>query len=141
MKAKLIRCLVLALIIAGCFACLPPAAQARLPYHTYTYDYWGDVVYSPAAYLPNRLITGEDLGIGTLRTPTDLFVGNDGKVYILDAGNGRIVVTNDRWELVRVIDGFENNGVPDRFNNPSGIFVTEEGHIYVADTDKAGWWS
>ena len=136
MKAKLIRCLVLALIIAGCFACLPPAAQARLPYHTYTYDYWGDVVYSPAAYLPNRLITGEDLGIGTLRTPTDLFVGNDGKVYILDAGNGRIVVTNDRWELVRVIDGFENNGVPDRFNNPSGIFVTEEGHIYVADTDN-----
>lgn len=35
-----------------------------------------------------------------------------------------------------MIDGFENNGVPDRFNNPSGIFVTEEGHIYVADTDN-----
>ncbi|NLY89221.1 MAG: gluconolactonase [Firmicutes bacterium] len=134
MQAKLLRCLVLALIIAGCFACLPPAVQARLPYHTYTYDYWGDVVYSPAAYLPNRLITGEDLGIGALRTPTDLFIGKDGKIYILDAGNGRIVVTNDRWELVRVIDGFEKNGVPDRFNEPNGFFVTEEGHIYVADT-------
>ena len=45
-------------------------------------------------------------------------------------------MTNDRWELVRVIDGFENNGVPDGFNNPTG-FVTEEGHIYVADTDNS----
>lgn len=137
MNAKLIRCLVLALIITGCFACPPPAVQARLPYHSYTYDYWGDVIYSPAAYLPNRLITGEDLGIGNLRTPTDIFAGKDGKIYILDAGNGRIIVTNDRWELVRVIDGFENNGVPDGFNNPNGFFVTEEGHIYVADTDNS----
>jgi len=135
-NAKFIRCLVLALVIAGCFACLPTGVQARLPYHSYTYDYWGDVVDSPAAYLPNRLITGEDLGIGALRNPTDLFVGKDGKIYILDAGNRRIIITNDRWELVRVIAGFEKNGVPDRFNNPNGIFVTEEGHIYVADTDN-----
>ena len=131
MKAKLIRCLVLALIITGCFACLPPAI--RRSYHTILIPMITGVMLSipPAAYLPNRLITGEDLGIGTLRTPTDLFVGNDGKVYILDAGNGRIVVTNDRWELVRVIDGFENNGVPDRFNNPSGIFVRRKKAIFM----------
>lgn len=134
MKARLFRYTILLLIITGCLACLPTAVQARLPYHSYTYDYWGDVVYSPPAYLPNRLITGENLGIGVLRNPTDMFVAEDGTIYILDAGNSRIVVTNDDWELIRVIDGFEKDGQPDLFNNPNGFFVTGEGHIYVADT-------
>src|SRR5690606_7917794 len=74
------------------------------------------------------------IGVGSLREPNDIFVANNEQVYIVDSGNDRIVVTDTNFELIKIIDSFDNNGERDGFSNPQGIFVTDEGDIYVEDT-------
>ena len=54
----------------------------------------------------------------------------------MDAANNRIVVLDRYYKLRFYITTFTNeHGVPDSFNNPSGVFVNEE-NIYVCDTDN-----
>jgi len=108
---------------------------AAVPYETYTYDYWNNPVPSPHAYVPARVVYGQELGISNFRSPQDIFALDD-QIYIADSGNNRIVHVNRDWEVIRIIDGFENAGTTDRFKNPRGIHVTETGDIYVADRDN-----
>jgi len=112
------------------------SANSNVPYQTYNYDYWGDVRYTPAAYIPNGNISGTDLGTGVLVTPQDIFVTEDGRVYIADTGNNRIIVLNKDMKLERIIDSFDNNGTQDTFKTPSGIYVTSDNDVYIADTDN-----
>lgn len=131
---KKISILILICICMSIF--IPNHVSAAPPYESYLYDFWGNVVYAPYAYLPDCAIDGKDLGIGNLDTPADLFVAKDGRLYIVDSGNNRIVVTDANLENAYTIESFINEGAKDGFNNPQGIFVTEENHIYVADTDN-----
>src|SRR5690606_30613686 len=85
---------------------------------------------------PSKAITGQEMGIGAWTTPSDMFVDSEGRLYVLDSGNGRIVVLSSDWRVIRQIEGFQHNGQQDSFNNPEGIFVTAAGHIYVADTEN-----
>jgi tetratricopeptide (TPR) repeat protein len=110
------------------------SAASGLPYITYNYDFWGDVFYTPAAYVPDGNISGEDLGAGKLGNPQDLFVADDGRVYIADTENNRIVVLDSAMKLEKIIDSFDNNGVQDTFKGPFGVFVTGKNELYVADT-------
>jgi hypothetical protein len=117
------------------FVSLPWTASADAPYEAYTYNFYRDSVPIPAPYLPERSVSGEDLGVQAFNNPNDLYATEDGRVYILDSGNGRIVRTDADWNVLGVIEGFDNAGKPDTFNNPGGLFVSEAGEIYVADTD------
>jgi len=129
---------VLLLAIAALAAtCGAPVASAEAPYEAYTYNYYRDAVPLPAPFLPDHAVTGAALGVGSFKDPNDLFVTEDGFVYILDSGNDRIICADDRWNVLRVISGFDNAGREDAFNNPGGIFVSEAKEIYVADTDNA----
>lgn len=133
MKAKALLLILSAfLLLAG----LSPQLAQAAPYEGYTYNYWGESVKSPVAYLPSRAITGDDAGTGAWQSPTDLFVSADGFIYVLDSGNGRIVILNKQWETVREIKSFLNDGKKDGFNKPEGLFVTTAGQIYVADTEN-----
>ncbi|XID90288.1 gluconolactonase [Paenibacillaceae bacterium WGS1546] len=117
-------------------AALPAYAAAEAPYEAYTYNYYRDSVPLPAPYLPERSVSGEDLGVGAFKSPNDIFVTEDGLAFILDSGNGRIVRADADWNVLGVIEGFDNAGTPDGFNNPGGIFVSDDGKVYVADTDN-----
>ncbi|WP_051250454.1 hypothetical protein [Paenibacillus harenae] len=127
---------ILILAAALIIASLSPKPAHASPYEGYTYSYWGEAVQSPIAYLPSRTITGQEIGIEPLATPNDMFAAPDGNLYVLDSGNGRIVVLNSEWKAIRQIQGFDNNGKQDSFNKPEGIFVSGAGHIYVADTEN-----
>lgn len=133
MKPK--RCMVLLLMIVVLLSA--QAVYADAPYNSYTYDYWGTPVPSPAPYLPVRIIDGASLGVGNFSSPMDIFVSQDNRIYVADSGNNRIVVLNERFEVQKVIDGFVKDGGRDTFSKPQGVFVNEKGEIYIADTDNA----
>ena len=101
---------------------------------SYNSSFWGDTVPAPAAYEATDLIAGAGAGSGPFKEPSDLHVTPEGRIYVVDTGNNRIVVLNRQFESVAVIDSFENEGTADTFSNPQGVFVTEQGDVLVADT-------
>jgi len=112
---------------------MAPFTSAASPYEGYNYSYWKKSVPSAIPYLPDIVVDGRHTEYGLLNAPDDMFVRND-KIYILDTGNDRIVILNQRYELLKEIKDFQHNAKKDQFSKPQGIFVTEEEHIYVADT-------
>lgn len=111
------------------------AFAEEIPYDTYNYNYREDIVYTPAAYVPEGSVTGLSVGTTDFKEPRDLCVAPDGLIYVADTGNNRIVVLNDTMtETVRVIDGFDRNGTADTFNQPYGVCVSENMELYIADS-------
>lgn len=109
-------------------------AIAKVPYESYIYDYWLQSIQTPQAYVPQRVIGSRDLGLDSLKSPQDLCISHDGNIYLLDTGNNRIIVTDRSFNVIRIINQFDNDGRTDKFNTPQGLFVTDDGAIYVADT-------
>lgn len=108
--------------------------SAEGPYNNYTYDAYDKSVPTAAGYLPDSLITGDSLGIGALNNPTDIFYDNASKVYILDAGNNRFVVlSSDDLKVKNIISPTDKDGNALKLSEPTGIFVTTGGDIYIAD--------
>lgn len=107
-----------------------------VPYTSYIYDFWDQAVPSPQAYLPSRIIHGEDLQAGAFNNPGDFYVTEQGLIYILDSGNNRIVVADQNLRLQQIISTFGEDN-EDSFAAPMGLFVTPEGEIYVADTGNS----
>ena len=107
----------------------------ELPYDTYNYNYREYIVMTPAAYVPNGSVTGQDVGAGSFMEPQDFCVSPEGHIFVADTKNNRIVVLNEEMtETIRVIDGFDRNGETDTFNQPYGVCVSENGQLYVADS-------
>ncbi|MBE6541393.1 MAG: hypothetical protein E7672_02985 [Ruminococcaceae bacterium] len=131
---KLYKILLVAMIV---LMVLPTVVSAANPYATYTYSIKGNVLSSPTAYVPDTIVDSKYIG---LEVPLDdigeLFVGPDMKVYISETRNDRVVVLDRYYKLDFEISTFINEqGVPDSFNNPAGVFVDEQ-YIYVCDTDN-----
>ena len=125
------------LIVLALLMVLPGVVGAKTPYATYTYSSQGEVLASPTAYVPDIVIDHNYMGLGApLTDPRDLFVGPDNRVYIVDAGANTVYAFDRYYKFLFQIDSFINDqGVPDSFANPSGVFVNEE-NMYVCDADK-----
>lgn len=132
---KFSKILTLAACLMLVFGCLPLGAIT--PYSTYTYSIDGYALMSPDAYVPDRQIDSEYMGLEkAIDDPRDLVVDANNNIYIADAANNRIVVLDRYYKLKFTIGEFINqNGVPDTLRTPSGVFVTDE-YIYIADTDN-----
>ena len=100
---------------------------ADTPFQGFNYNHWGDLVPSPAAYVPIRSFGSTDIdpGLGRLNEPTALHVDADENIYIVDSGNHRIIVFDAALNLIRVIDSFHRNGAVDTFNRPHGVFIAD----------------
>lgn len=107
---------------------LAPVAYAEVPYKTYTLDGYENPIETQSAYIPDSVIT--KIGETFLSTPRDMVIGSDGLIYIADAGNKRIIVSDIHGNYMRE---FGN----DVLVNPNGVYVTNNGHVYVADRDAA----
>ena len=138
---KLARVITLLLAVVMVVSHAATAARADdIPYDTYNYDYREYIHYTPAAYVPDKLLYGRNLtfngeSIGDFKTPPDMCKSPDGKVYIADTGNNRVVVLDGKLETVlSVITTFDNNGKEDKLGAPYGVCVSEKGNIYIADS-------
>ncbi|GHU66656.1 hypothetical protein FACS1894184_05150 [Clostridia bacterium] len=125
-----------AIIAAAVIVLSQAAAMAdTAPYQSYTYDYRENVVMTPAPYLPESIISGASLGIGTLSQPRDITVGGDGRLYIADTGNNRIVVTDAAMTRAEtIVTEFDNNGLTDKLSAPTGLALSDTGELYIADS-------
>ena len=130
MKKKVMTMLFMPAVLLFCIAVTEIAglttALADTPYKTYTVDGYDSVVETQTAYLPYETIT--KIGDESLKSPTDFTLLDDGYIYILDSGNGRVIVSTMDAELVMTF----GEGI---LQNPKGMFVTEDHITYVADRD------
>lgn len=124
----------------------------------YFYTYYGEDVKAPVAYKPVQIIGFADLGIAAGFEPVDLFV-RDKYLYVVDRGNNSIIILDENYQIVNNIKELTGE-IPElnksiigengelqidkemekaskfQFNKPEGIFVTEDGLIYVADKEN-----
>ena len=98
-------------------------AFANTAYKTITVDKNGDYIETQNAY--NPVTTIEKIDDEVLNKPSDMAI-KDGKLYIADTGNKRVVVSSLEGKLISVI----GNGT---LEEPKGIFIAENGDILVAD--------
>lgn len=113
------------------------ASSASVPYDTYNFDYREYTLRTPAAYLPDKIISGTSLNIEAFSNPQDLCLDKEGNVYIADTGNQRIVVLNSEMDqIIKIISSFENQGNMDTFNAPYGVCVSEKNLLYIADSEN-----
>ncbi|MFA7124005.1 MAG: hypothetical protein WC212_08200 [Candidatus Delongbacteria bacterium] len=102
---------------------------------SYRYDSWNEPVRTPDAYFVKQVVSGTSAGIDAFLTPTDMFVTTDDELYILDPGKNRVVVLDNTYKFTRQITGFTDNGSEYFLSkDASGIYVDEEGYIFIADT-------
>jgi len=137
LPARLFRWLVVCwscILLFSIGACA--ATPISAPYYSYTYDFWANWVPSPPAYLPDRVYSGTTLGVGALNIPQDIFVAPDGRVYLADTGNNRIICMDSDYRVIQVLTEFSDGSSTHRFNRPEGLFVTEWGELYIADTNN-----
>lgn len=115
----------LAIVLMVCMIVLGGFNASALDNTTYTYtvsvdDEW---VRTQDAYIPAAIYAKE---IG-LSKPGDIFY-IDNKLYISDTGNSRIAVYSLDDFSVEFFGGEE-------LKTPDGLFVTEDGKVYVADIE------
>lgn len=100
----------------------------------YRYDEFSQTIPAQASFTAQATYNGRQMGIGALKQPADLYVDdNTRQIYILDAGNSRIVVMNDEFELVRVIESIRTGETAEDLVGATGIFVDAQGLLYIAD--------
>jgi len=81
---------------------------------------------------PLFTITGDSAG--SLSLPTDVTVGIDGQIYVVDGGNNRLLIFNRRGKHMRTI-GRRGTGQAE-FSNPVGVCTDNRGRVYIADKDN-----
>ena len=144
-KNNIFRILIVALILTMLVGTV--GASAFESYTTYTYSIDGEPLISPAAYSASASVSTAEMNFDKfggvpLKDATDLVTDELGNVYIADKGNNRIVILNEYYRVIGIIESYEDEyGDVQTFKQPSGVFVTDPGvmadgskQIYVCDT-------
>ncbi len=152
--------IVAAVLLAGfvtpASAAVEQVTSASVPYDTYVYDYNGNPVITPHAYMPENVLGGEDLKVGAFTAPSDIEVDDAGNLYVVDtsypvdmtnlenvmehdnesdgAFYGRLVIFNPDYSVKLILSTFQNKGKTDGFAYPEGVTIAQDNSIYVADT-------
>lgn len=101
--------------------------------YTYTYSYWGDAQISPDGYMVSDIINGKSIGTKDLANSDDLFIDDNGIIYVADTGNNRILIIGQDSKLIKDLNEFIINNEKTTLNNPTGIYVNKKGELLIAD--------
>lgn len=130
---------ILTVVLCGC--CAASAAKMDdVPYASYTY--WEgpsryNAVPMRTVYEANALITGDSLGTTPLKNASFVTLSPDkSELYIMDSGNGRILIVDALHHSLKAeITEILHDGETLSFQGAKGLFISQAGDIYVADTD------
>lgn len=117
---KILTAMLLTVIL--CLTCSVGVFARSSTTYTYTVSVDGNWIRTQDAYVPGGIFLNEV----ELNQPEDLFI-KDHMFYISDTGNKRVVIHNRKTKETKYI----GEGI---LSNPMGIFVTDDGNIYVADS-------
>ena len=106
--------------------------QPESSYYNFNYNDRDQAVQSPAGYIPEKQINNIE-NAGNLKNPTDSYVTDDNEIFILDAGNNRILMLDENFSLIKIINPVDENKKKIEFEEATGIFVKNTGEILVAD--------
>lgn len=129
-----------ALVLLAAIAVCPLQAGAAEGYRGYTYNAYNNAVPSQIGYTAERLVTAGDMQgeWGSFDDPSDLYITDEGRMYILDSGNGRVAVTDAQFQPLAMVDAFRlPDGQETSLLDPAGLFVDKERRLYIADTGNA----
>ncbi len=130
---KLVAILAALAVLFCCGLNVAAAEIDNVPYDSYTYwDENGDkfLAGNRVMYEVEKVVYDSAILKEPLSEPKDLAIDKDGKIYILDSGNSRIVILSPDYKLLEVINDFGG----ETFSEASGILIANNGDIYVADT-------
>lgn len=70
------------------------------------------------------------------KNPQDIDIDKNDNIYVADTGNNRVVKMNSKYETLAVYigAGYDADENLINFDAPEGLFVDDDGDIYVADT-------
>lgn len=130
-KRKIYSCLVLTAILLFSFP-MTAAAKGSSNYNYNTefkhYD------YAPVSYETDRVLFAKDFGVDNLTNLTSIYVTDD-KVYL--AAADKIVVTDWNFQTEYVLSNYTDvDGKEQTITLPAGMFVTDEGDLYVTEPDN-----
>ncbi|MBR6359659.1 MAG: YIP1 family protein [Lachnospiraceae bacterium] len=116
--------------LAATFTGLMLLSPITVKADSYTYTIYDKEVASPDAYTWEKSVRAEDHGLDAMTSLVDVFYLNE-KIYILM--NGKIVITDKEFNMLKVITDYVNNGVKTAIAAPKGIFVTSDEEIYFTE--------
>lgn len=138
---KLIAFAIVALMLCSAVSVSAVSEKTdEIGYETYTYwyEFTGNTrkpVYSKPMYEVKSVLTSADLTCDDTSEISDVHVGNNGLTYVLDGGASRVIILDKDYKVSKiisvVIDQEDNYYY---FNKSKGIFVDNDGDIYIADT-------
>ena len=129
MKKRISKVIVLLCILSLLFSVTVSAKETN-----YTINN-GEIIAIPEVYDYSYSINTvtNDGKITHFNQPTDLFLDNQGYLYVADTKNNRVVKMTKTGEFIAQIT--ESDGVS--FNEPQGVFVSETGDLYISDTGNS----
>lgn len=108
-------------------------SYASEPFESYSYNYWKLAVRQPYPYLYDKTFDEKDFET-KLSFPDDMFYFSD-SIFVADTGNSRVLKLDLNGKVLMEIDSAKDKS--DKLNEPRGVYVTDEGNIYVADSKNA----
>lgn len=134
---RLFACLLV--VIISLSATLNASAESikEVPFTSYTY--WNvngskTAVETKATHSVAKKTDGNELGVGAFSKVQHLYV-YENTLYLLDSGNGRIVMLDDKYNVTGEIKNLKYNCQNLDFTGAKGVFVDSSG-IYICDTEN-----
>ena len=134
---KTIVCLLLALVLV--LTSTGMITFAAQPDRTFTYENSDNTpVPSTNVYQVKVVIDESVMGTTRMKAPTDIFVDSNDNVFIVDAGNCRILMLDKTYRCVKELSEFNYKGeVLTLAEGAQGLFYRESNkRLYIADTDN-----
>lgn len=135
MRARILRSAV-GIVLAAMMACLPAvtvSAESSYIFNRVGSNTW-KVMQTPLPYRYETSIYAADLGVDSLAKVSNLFT-TDESIYITNGGN--LIITDHDFNVRRILRNWTLDGETETLTDLEGIWVTEDGSIYVCEPQKS----